>query len=217
MENNIIMVDCDGVLLDFNKGFAQSYYKLFNKHLSVVRENAYAAVREFGLEEYGNYKYFTKLFEKNNINIWEKLPELKNAVNPINRLIDKGYDVRCLTSMNPKYEKDRLYNLQSLGFKIDIVYPVCRSTAAQKGIRNPKLEILKALKPIAFIDDLLTNFLDCENLSTKFYLLDNEYAKGENPNELITEPLNYQVVKSLDSFVDLFPDLKKTNTNKIKS
>ncbi len=213
--SNIVMVDCDGVLLDFNKGFAESYKKVFDKELSVIRKNAFTAVRMYGLEEQGNYRYFTGLFSEKGLNFWRDLPAYDNAVKVINELVEKGYDVRCLTSMPPEFKEDRLHNLQKLGFKIDIIYPVSRDMANKKGIRNPKLAILEEHQPLAFIDDLISNFLDCNHVSTNLYLLDNDYAKGDNPNEEIKESLNYFTVKKLQDFVDLFPDLTVKNNLKI--
>ncbi len=48
MQNNIILVDCDGVLLNYNEAFADCYSKAYSVDLQVVFPRAYTAVKEYG-------------------------------------------------------------------------------------------------------------------------------------------------------------------------
>lgn len=205
--SNVILVDGDGVMLDYNKAFADCYSKTYNIPLTCVFPRAYTAIKEYGINisNHGSYDQIYKDFEP--LNMWRNMPALPGSVEAINSLIDKGYDVRCLTSMPPQYELDRLHNLNMVGFKINKVYAVNRKNAAKNGIKNPKLDIIKQTKALAFIDDLRKNFINCENLNTKMVWLDNEHPLEDNPNIESVDCTIDITVKSLLEFSNLFPQL----------
>lgn len=206
MNNNIVLIDCDGVLLDYNKAFAECYAKAYSVDLKVVFPRAYTAVKEYGIDMTKHNSYDDIYRDIEHLQMWRNMPALSGSVEAINRLVNKGYDVRCLTSMPPKYELDRLHNLQKLGFKIDKVYAVDRKIAKSQGIDNPKLEIIKSTNAIAFIDDLMKNFTECEGVQTELYWLDNQHPLEDNPNTGY-DTSHVKRVISLHEFVEIFPQI----------
>lgn len=214
--SNVILVDGDGIMLDYNKGFCQVYEKAFGVKLERVFPRYYTAVKEYGINMalHGSFENLYKQFHEAGVNVWTGMPELTGSVKAINSLVDKGYDVRCLTSMPPQFEQDRLLNLQTLGFKINTVYAVDRKVAKAQGIDNPKLKIIQETQALAFVDDLMKNFTDCEGVSTKLYWLDHEHPMEDNPN------LGYNTdhvirVSSMEEFANQFPIFKASTRLKI--
>lgn len=74
--SNLILVDGDGVLLDYNKAFADCYAKTYNVNLSKVFPGAYTAVKEYGIDvsKHSNYDQIYADFEP--LQIWRNMPAL---------------------------------------------------------------------------------------------------------------------------------------------
>lgn len=222
MTTNVIALDGDGVLFNYNKGVAHLYKEVFCKDVKVKLKGAYHAHNEYDLEADGDISqkfkdHFISLFDKRDM--WSRLPAIEGAKEAIDIMISKGYEVVCLTSMPPKFEQHRLQNAKLHDMGISKVIAVDRKTAKEKGISNPKKEYLKRYEPYAFVDDLMKNFTDLseikENRSTNLVYLDNKYP--DNPNESFSMDLVHEVVDSLLDFANALPVYKEVEDLNVES
>jgi FMN phosphatase YigB (HAD superfamily) len=147
-----IVLDCDGVLLDYNLHFGTIYQHAFNKELQIVNPKAYHAVDYWGasLSSQEKEKFYASFDEIG----WSTMPAFEGAIEATHMLKKEGYDIIIVTSMNEKAKNKRIKNLEKLNFAFDDLYATGRT---HKNI-NPKQEILNKLNPEWFVDDLITNF-----------------------------------------------------------
>lgn len=173
----LFLIDCDGVMLDYNLAFKNHYEKIYNKVLTLTKPNSYLAVDVWGVGEMTkeNYNHFKN--ESVKLGIWENMPALPDALEFVQEL-SQYFTVWCLTSMPTEFEQARLKNLQNLGFPIEKVIATSRI-----GKENPKKKFVEELKPMYFMDDLLQNFVDIDKkLKTKLIYLDWKHDDSPNKN-----------------------------------
>lgn len=190
-------IDVDGVLLDYNQSFKKQFDKIFSVDLQLKEVRAHHAHNYWYLP---NIDWKKEFFRKSG-DMWREMPPIANSVAAINRLVDAGHEVVCVTSMPSHFQKSRLYNLQREGFQIHNVIATSRV-----GRENPKKKYIDELQPDYFIDDLLKNFEGID--STKTVYVDNNYSDEPCKDWLHIKP-DY-TVSSLAAFVDniLAPKLK---------
>lgn len=218
MRSNEITIDGDGVLFDYNLGVALLYKEVLCKEAKRVRPGAYHVTTEYDLSSEkttaGSFEeHLHSLFTKRNL--WERLPAIEGAKEAIDIMIEKGYEVTCLTSMPTEFEKQRLANAHLHGMKVSSVKAVNRASAKALGIRNPKLHYIKTYEPYAFIDDLLKNFTDMEEIKekgkTRLVWLDNEYV--DDPNAEFDKNMVTETIKSLLAFAKSLPKFVEKEDN----
>lgn len=213
-----IAIDGDGVLFDYNKAAAALFYKLYKEELREVYPQAYNFHIQYDIE--GSKKPdFMKLiypmFDK--FEIWGKMPGLEGALEATKMMKDKGYTLVCLTSMPPKYQSLRHQNALDLGYPIDHVIAVDRRSAKKNGINNPKKAWILENKPVAFIDDLLKNFIDMEDvIDTQLIWLDNQHSHHDNPNLEFDKASVHQTIHKLQDFANSLPIYEPQNQPSVK-
>ena len=150
--NNLLVLDADGVMLDYNAAYPKVWKAAFGEDLVRVRENCYHAHTEYGVElsDPLKKKMFYSAFDDR---VWSDMPALAGAVEGAQLLAAAGYRLICVTSMPTRFQGARHQNLQKLGFPIERVIATGRKFKS-----NPKLAALAELQPAAFVDDLLHNF-----------------------------------------------------------
>jgi len=152
VNRSLIALDVDGVLLDYNQGYAQAWHKAFG-HLPEERDaQAYWAADRWGVEllEGERLKYFKRQFDET---FWSTLPALTGAVDACLRLKRAGFELVCVSALPHQYAAARLANLRGEGFPIDRVIP----TGNERHFGNPKAASIAELRPWAFADDFLPN------------------------------------------------------------
>lgn len=161
MNSNVIVLDCDGVLKNYHSSYPKVWKKAFGEDLPVVNQKSYFAHKMYGLDfDYhhigGNNDIANKFFEAFGPDIWEDMDPLPGAIDACNRLVDAGFELVCVSSMPNDNEivKARLRGFKKHGFPIDRLV----STGGKLGF-NPKVDTIIELNPIAFVDDLCSNFL----------------------------------------------------------
>lgn len=172
----LFLIDCDGVMLDYNQAFKEHYEKIYQKTLTLTKPKSYQAVEMWGVGDMSkeDYHHFKK--ESAKLGMWENMPALPDALEFVQE-ISQYFTVWCLTSMPVEYEQERLRNLQNLGFPIEKVIATSRI-----GTENPKKKFVEKLKPAYFMDDLLQNFVDISSkLKTKLVFLD--WKHEDSPNQ----------------------------------
>ena len=221
MDNNMkkyIAIDGDGVLFDYNKAGLMLFEKMFKQKLKEIHPRAYNFHIQYDLQnskrpDFKNLIY--PMFDK--FHIWGKMPSIEGALEATKMMKEKGYTLVCLTSMPPKYKELRHQNALDLGYPIEEVIAVDRRASKRAGIDNPKKQWIIDNKPVAFIDDLLKNFVDMEDIKeTKLVWLDNKHSAHDNPNETFDKKSVNQIIHSLQHFADNLPSYKVPYTPTFK-
>lgn len=82
---------------------------------------------------------------------WSTIPAIAGAVEACCDLVAADYELVCVSAIEAQFEAARLQNLRTAGFPIERV--IATANAAFDG--SPKASALRALRPIAFVDDFL--------------------------------------------------------------
>lgn len=146
----IIALDADGVLVDYHEGYADAWTRTFGERPALRDAAAYWPtdrwkVRHLEGEELATFR---KGFDAK---FWESLPAVAGAVQACDDLAGAGYELVCVTAMESDYESARLRNLRDHGFPISRVI----ATRSESTGISPKAAALRALEPVAFVDDYL--------------------------------------------------------------
>lgn len=127
-EEKIILTDCDGVLLDWERSF---HNWMQAKGHDKVREAVYDVGAAFGLEA-GRAKNYVKEF---NESAWMGfLPALRDARSGVANLVENGYRFVCITSLSldPMARRLRWMNLNDIFGRNVFLDLICLDTGADK-------------------------------------------------------------------------------------
>jgi phosphoglycolate phosphatase-like HAD superfamily hydrolase len=179
-KEKLIVLDCDGVLLNYNQTFGKIYEQYFNEPLTVTNSNAYHAENYYGKKIPDNKrKSFFEFFDKHG---WANMEPLPKSVEATHLLKEAGYKILVVTSI-PKNSQDiRHNNLINAGFAVDATIAVGHKLSKQ----NPKKMYLDVLNPEYFIDDLIDNFHQVEH-DVNLVLIDSNAP--DSPNFKFEHPI----------------------------
>ena len=153
LKNRLIALDADGVLLDYNRAYAKAWERAFGE-VPVLRDpEAYWAIDRWGLERLEGER-LERLRASFDVQYWSSIPAIDGAVDACRRLVNAGYDLVCVSALQPQFADARLANLRAHGFPIDRVFATSSATDG----RSPKAAALEQLRPLAFVDDYLPYF-----------------------------------------------------------
>jgi phosphoglycolate phosphatase-like HAD superfamily hydrolase len=144
----LIALDCDGVLLDFQLGYATAWERAFG-YLPAERDPlAYWPIDRWEVERLtpGRRPIFRASFDER---FWTTMPPIAGALEACCRLHDAGHDLVCVSALDNEFEAARLRNLRNLGFPVERVI----ATGNAEGERSPKADAIETLNPVAFVDD----------------------------------------------------------------
>ncbi len=150
MPRPLIALDADGVLVDFRLAYASAWQRAFGSRPAERDPLAYWPMDRWQvgrLDESRRLK-FRAAFDEH---FWTTVPAIAGAVEACHRLEQAGFDLVCVSALEPEYEAARLRNLRELGFPIERVVATGNATVE----RSPKADAIAALRPIAFVDDYL--------------------------------------------------------------
>lgn len=82
---------------------------------------------------------------------WSTIPAMPGAVEACCDLARAGYELACVSAIEPQFAVARLQNLRRCGFPIERVI----ATANAGADVSPKAAALHDLRPVAFVDDFL--------------------------------------------------------------
>jgi len=147
---SIIVLDADGVLLDYNAAYRLAWQKAFGELPELRDENAYWAIDRWNVRRLDGEElaYFRTFFDEN---YWRTIPALPNAVKACKALTNAGFELVCVSAVESQFEQARFQNLQECGFPIT---KVIATPGTGNGI-SPKASALRELNPVAFVDDFL--------------------------------------------------------------
>lgn len=163
-----IVLDCDGVLLDYSEAYKRIYEQHFETSLSIVKADAFHAEEYYGI----NFTDITRCAFEDAFNQfgWCSMKPLVGAIEATHLLKKAGYTIHIVTSIPDLARNIREKNLQSLGFIIDEVI----TTGKKIGTLNPKRDFIHQIQPDYFVDDMMENFQDIDSdKKTQFVLIEN--------------------------------------------
>jgi phosphoglycolate phosphatase-like HAD superfamily hydrolase len=188
-----IVLDADGVLVDYRAPFPQVYKRAFGVDVAYVAD-MYHAHNMFGVP-FQNEAEWARFFESFGDDVWSNLPAMPGAVNACERLVAAGHRLTCVTAIPPAFRDARRRNLKALGFPIERV--ICTDRGLS-GV-NPKLEVVRAIAPVAFVEDMASNFEGIED-TTHAALLHRD--QPDTPNTRTLRALADSEHVNLAAFVD---------------
>lgn len=186
-----IALDCDGVILDYNYTWGKILSTFLNKEI-LPKKVAYFAynVFDYHLSD-KETKNFYALFHEHG---WNQMQALKGALEAIQILQKKNFDIHIVTSIPQEAHLYRKNNLKSLGIDFSSLH-----TVGFQHNTNLKKDIINEMKPIYFVDDLLQNF-EGVTQSTNCVLID---IPGEdNPNHFYPHKHNITLHSTHNSLLE---------------
>ncbi|MFZ6798171.1 HAD family hydrolase [Undibacterium sp. Di24W] len=130
--SEIIALDADGVLLDYHAAYAQAYWPIDRWDVRAL--------------EGSQLVHFRAQFDRE---FWSTIPAMEGAVEACCSLVERGYELVCVSAIESKYEIARLDNLKMHGFPI---YRVV-ATSSEVQSESPKARALRELNAVVFVDD----------------------------------------------------------------
>lgn len=150
MTRPIIALDADGVLLDYHLAYAEAWERAFGSFPAERDPQAYWPMDRWQVERLGLFKRarFRNEFGEH---FWSTVPAIPGAVEACHRLHAAGYELICVSALEPRFESARQRNLHALDFPIARVI----ATGNVGTARSPKADSVEALGAVAFVDDYL--------------------------------------------------------------
>lgn len=139
-----IVLDTDGVILDFGKYYVNFAEKVLGKKLN--HNNSKYPLRDLLQVSEKEANYVWEQFNKTNQ--WEKIPPFPDIEKAIEIIKHYGLEVYIVTSIDKEHGLARQKSLNSIGlFPKEII-----CVGSNHGHKN---KIITEIKPIAFVDDRL--------------------------------------------------------------
>lgn len=173
-KDKLIVLDCDGVMLDYNSIFQYVWEDFFQEKLEVKIFDSWFATNRYGVQipkerEQEFYKHFDQ-------KAWSLMNELPQAIEATHKLKEAGYKILVVTSINQSAQELRHKRLLELKFAVDATI----ATGLKVGKHNPKKVYIDALQPEYFVDDYIDNF---HHLETNSNLVLIEQGFHDSPNK----------------------------------
>lgn len=152
--NGVLALDADGVLLDYATAYQGAWERAYGVRPPLRNSDAYWPWDRWAVPRL-SYVELQPLRDIMDEMFWSGIPPIEGALQACESLSKAGYQLVCVTALNPRWTQARKTNLQKIGFPIsDLV--VADNT---KGDANPKAELINAMSPEAFLDDYLPYLL----------------------------------------------------------
>lgn len=147
----VIALDGDGVLFDYHQAYRAAWAKAFGVIPAVRDPQAYWPLDRYEVRRVVGEEMtlFRRQFDEE---FWSSIPPLSGAVDACHALATAGFELVCVTAIDPDFQAARRQNLRECGFPIDRVIATANKEATDL---SPKARVLRELKPAAFVDDYL--------------------------------------------------------------
>jgi soluble P-type ATPase len=142
--NKRIVLDVDGVILDFGNNYINFAEKLLNRKLN-PNSSKYPLHELLQIDKSEADFVWSKFSETKQ---WEKIPPFSNVQLAINKLNKLEIDIYIVTAIDNEHKESRLKNLKKIGLIPKGIF--CVGSGNQS-----KHHVIKDINPIAFIDDRL--------------------------------------------------------------
>lgn len=178
----LILLDADGVLVDYLEGYAMAWEQAFGHRPAIRDPQGHFPTQYWDvptLDEPARTHLQSHGFTQT---VWSSMPALAGAVEACQQLQDAGFTLACVTALRPEMQPSRVANLRALGFRLEDVFAVGNSAGA-----NPKAPTLRQLAPMAFVDDHLPFLQELDDLTWRA-LIDVRPNGSPNAREDLEPP-----------------------------
>ncbi len=168
-----VVLDVDGVLLDFGKTYIEVAQKLYENKLSpnLLKYNLHELLQ---ISQEENNKVWDYFSQKNSFNNLSPYPGVIESIKKIN---EDNLEVYIVTAIDKCYESARLNNLKNIGLVPKEIYCV-------GGGHSSKREVILEINPDAFVDDRLDNLFNSIEVEHKVWVDQGHDQKIEKFKEL---------------------------------
>lgn len=201
--NNLIALDADGVLVDYNQGYARAWEQAFGVQLKEINPHAYWAVDRYEVPRL-DCAGRAQLRAAMDSTYWGTLSALPGALAACVSLKAQGYRLVCVSAIEAKHQPARLRNLAALGFPLDDV--IATGGGSVGGI-SPKAAVIRQLAPIAFVDDFAPYLTGLAGGPTHLALILRELEGSPNQGAALT--LANSTHRNLEAFAAWWPTTPK--------
>lgn len=195
MNKKSIVLDCDGVLLDYSESYGRTYAKYSGKPISIINQHSYYCDEFYGIK-WKNSADKESFFNFFNQEAWSSMIDIPKAIQATKILKQLNYHIIVVTSIPKEAESIRHSNLINLGFNID---ETIATGAKISHDNNPKKPFLEMIKPNYFVDDLVENFHYLDIDDTHYALINHPFK--DNPNNKLEQSFINSSHLSLYDFV----------------
>lgn len=150
MLGNLLVLDADGVLLDYHSAYASAWARAFGLRPVLTDPQAYWPLERWGVAHLSGAR-LAALRTKFDEEFWSTVPAQEGAVQACHDLVAGGHELVCVSALREEFAQARLANLKAHGFPIEIVI----ATGSDVTQRSPKASAIEKLRPVAFVDDFL--------------------------------------------------------------
>jgi hypothetical protein len=150
MSKEIIVLDGDGVVIDYHEGYAMAWERAFGGRPSVRNPDSYYARHYWDVPVLSDegFKYLREHGFCSEI--WESMPLLSGVIDACKLLTDAGFRLIVVTAAEVHIRQARINNLRRHNLPIEDVI-----TIGRLGPGNVKMEAVNQLRPVAFVDDYI--------------------------------------------------------------
>lgn len=150
---NKIVLDTDGVILDFGTNYIRFAEKILGRKLN--HDITKYPLKDLLQTSEKEADYVWACFNK--LNEWEKIPALPNIDKAIEIINEYKLEVYIVTSIDKEHQKSRERNLNNIGlFPKEII-----CVGANHGHKD---KVITEINPIAFADDRLDHLHRSQNI-----------------------------------------------------
>lgn len=183
----LIVLDCDGVLTDYNKYFKSIYEEKFGTVLNITNEKSFHIHNYYDLK-WENDEIKKDFFNKFNDSAWDTVIPLEGAIEATQLIKKKGYKIIALSNVPEKHQDKIHQTLVKTGFIIDATIAFGRF-----GSIKSKKKYVEILQPEYFVDDLKSSFYGLDS-KTKNILIDAKLH--DSPNNFYEQNVNINATYS---------------------
>ena len=151
MKKETIVLDADGVLLDYNQAYRHLWYRAFGVLPELADPQAYFPFDRWDVPRLGPAER-DHLRACRDESFWTTISAMTGALDAVMNLHAAGYELICVSALPAEYQGARLKNLLDLGFPIEEVIAT-PETATSDPSRSVKASAIEQIRPVAFVDD----------------------------------------------------------------
>lgn len=136
-----IALDADGVLLDYSGAYANAWAKAFGERPALRDPEAYWPIDRWVVERLQgrHLAVFRSAFDEE---FWLTIPAIPGAIDVCRQLVEAGYRLICITTLDEAFVTARRLNLERLGFPITEVIV----TGGQDDVTSSKAAVVAKLQ-----------------------------------------------------------------------
>ena len=148
-----LSIDCDGVLLDYQKGYIKNWEKHFGYTPELVNPNGFMFHERYNIPKLvgDELAEFQATFDED---FWGNLDPIPFALEGCKILHEAGFKLFCNTAIDPKFKNARANNLLKHGFVFEDVLPTPPAPSYNRRVDDsPKIDACKNINAVVHIDD----------------------------------------------------------------